>query len=139
MPINVCSNGHITGYRHCSQCGADTDRQVPPYTARVPEPKVSMLKECSCEKPEFALVNGCFMFTVPPDAHKIRPFIGRFVCFHCGGVAKEVPENYCSVTATTIMRRLKELGLIKDSLPRRIASQFRAWRKAHREKVGRMR
>ena len=34
MSIRVCASGHLTGFRHCPQCGADAvrplrDRQVP--------------------------------------------------------------------------------------------------------------
>ena len=34
MSIRVCANNHITGFRHCPQCGADAvrplrDRQIP--------------------------------------------------------------------------------------------------------------
>jgi hypothetical protein len=44
MPINICNKGHITGFRHCPQCGSDTIRQVPPYTVRDPQPVVERVK-----------------------------------------------------------------------------------------------
>lgn len=33
MPLNLCTNGHITGFKNCSQCGSETTRStgtVPP-------------------------------------------------------------------------------------------------------------
>lgn len=30
--IKICKNGHMTGYKHCSYCGAKTEPQKPPFT-----------------------------------------------------------------------------------------------------------
>jgi len=34
MPINLCGCGHLTGYRHCPWCAAETVRQAPPFMAQ---------------------------------------------------------------------------------------------------------
>lgn len=30
--IKICHNGHVTGYNHCSYCGAGSTPQAPPFT-----------------------------------------------------------------------------------------------------------
>lgn len=71
------------------------------------------MTQCTCTKPDTALVNGVFMGSIPSDGDKIKPFIGKFICYHCGGeVTPEVGQHdYSSVTATTVLHRLKELGV----------------------------
>ena len=72
------------------------------------------MKQCKCEKPDCALVNGVFLGKIPTDGEKIKPFIGKFICFECGGeVAPAVgSENYVSVTASTVLERLKKLNIV---------------------------
>lgn len=36
MPINVCQNNHITGYKKCPRCGTATERQVAPFHHTLP-------------------------------------------------------------------------------------------------------
>lgn len=70
------------------------------------------MKVCQCAEPQFALANGCFLGGIPPDAEKIKPFIGKYVCFFCGGIAPEVPHQSDCVTGGTILLRLKQLGVV---------------------------
>ena len=36
MPIKLCTNGHITGYRHCATCGTEKVRTVKGPSGRFP-------------------------------------------------------------------------------------------------------
>jgi hypothetical protein len=71
------------------------------------------LKQCTCEKPQAAIGNGVFIGTVPADGWKIKPYIGKLVCFFCGGIVeREKCPDYDHVSGGTILARLKDLRVV---------------------------
>lgn len=76
--------------------------------ARLHEP---VIRPCECKSPSWGL---CTPVAMTDEGVRLleanRPFIGKFVCFDCGGVAQSKPESYDHITGETVIRRLVELG-----------------------------
>jgi hypothetical protein len=47
--IKICKKGHLTGFRHCGTCGADTEGQRPPFT-EYPHVTVARLNRLARQK-----------------------------------------------------------------------------------------
>lgn len=74
MPINVCQNNHITGYKKCPRCGTATERQVAPFHHAIPydlsNPSTENLGiHVDKEVAERLLDN--FTKSFPPDFHAV--------------------------------------------------------------------
>lgn len=73
-----------------------------------------LVRLCRCRKPSFGL---CTPVCMSEEGRALmeanQPFLGRFVCFHCGGVAKGKPEMWDHITGETVIRRLLQLGIAR--------------------------
>lgn len=70
------------------------------------------MKMCQCQKPSFAICTPiCLSDEGRALLTKYSAYIGKFVCFDCGGVSVCKPDNYDHITGETVARRLDELGV----------------------------
>jgi hypothetical protein len=71
-----------------------------------------VIRPCQCESPSWGI---CTPTAITNEGTRLleanRPFIYKFVCFDCGGVARSIPENYDHINGETVIRRLVQLGL----------------------------
>lgn len=71
-----------------------------------------VIRRCECESPQFAICTPVAMTNGGVRLLEAnRPFIGKYVCFECGGVASSKPGSYDHITGETVIRRLVDLGL----------------------------
>jgi hypothetical protein len=74
---------------------------------------------CHCEQPSFGICTPVFMTEegramLEANRQLIGRYIGRHVCFHCGGVAYKQPDNDDHIMGETVIRRLLELGIANE-------------------------
>lgn len=73
-------------------------------------------RPCECDDPSFARCNPVSLGVWGVEALDLNSdWIGRFVCFNCGGVADTEPAEADHITGGTVMLRLHELFPDKDA------------------------
>ena len=88
---------------------------TPTTQARVTDTVDPVVRLCHCEEPSFGICTPVYLTDEGRDLLEAnRRFLGRFVCFHCGGVAEKRPDNYDHITGETVIRRLRELGIASE-------------------------
>lgn len=67
---------------------------------------------CHCKDGEYAMGNKCFVGQIPEDHDLLNPYVGKWVCFNCGGVpeVEPPPEKTAGISGGTILFRLKILA-----------------------------
>lgn len=68
---------------------------------------------CNCNGgSRYALCNPVFYNPIGEVLlKKYKHFIGKLVCFDCGGISEKVPSSYDSISGETVCGRLEELEI----------------------------
>lgn len=68
---------------------------------------------CNCNgTSQYALCNPVFYHPRGEQLlKKYKHYIGKFVCFDCGGVSENLPSSYDSISGEAVCDRLDELDI----------------------------